>query len=39
VFFASPTSKHVCPNVAACWSPRSPAIFTPSSLLPHLTSP
>jgi hypothetical protein len=39
VFFASPTSKQVWPNVAACWSPRSPAIFTPSNLPPARTSP
>jgi hypothetical protein len=28
VFFASPASKHVCPNTAACWSPRSPHTAT-----------
>ena len=38
VFFASPGEKHVWPNVAACWSPRSPAICTPASA-PPLTSP
>ena len=38
VFFASPTAKHVCPNVAACWSPRSPASGTPVSA-PDFTSP
>jgi hypothetical protein len=26
VLLASPTEKQTCPNVAACWSPRSPAI-------------
>ena len=28
VFFAVPFSKHAWPNVAACWSPRMPAIGT-----------
>ena len=39
VFFASPGAKHVWPNVAACWSPRMPAIDTPFSAPPELTSP
>ncbi len=39
MFFASPTSKQVCPKVAACWSPRSPAILTPLNPPPERTSP
>jgi hypothetical protein len=39
VFFASPGEKQVCPNVAACWSPRSPAIGTPAKPPAERTSP
>ena len=35
-----PTSKQAWPNVAACWSPASPAIFSdpPSSVVSPYTS-
>ncbi len=36
VFFASPGSKQACPNRAACWSPRSPAIGTPARSPTHV---
>ncbi len=34
MFFASPWSKQVWPNIAACWSPRIPATGTPPSAVP-----
>ena len=34
VFLAMPTSKHAWPKVAACWSPRMPAMGTSGSMPP-----
>ena len=31
MFLDSPGSNAACPNVAACWSPRTPAIGTPAT--------
>ena len=35
---ASPADRQACPNVAACWSPRTPAIGTPASTAGSRTS-